>query len=269
MIYGKLSRRQKRHVATLSRSSTDQLSQRGRADRKQKDGRTDFMRAPGTIFCAALAAVAATADAGMVARARADFVQTARLDLKDSASGRNRVGEPAKTDLEQVIARYSQTIMVHPADDNAYFRRGIANLYAGSASKARADIAKASELDPQYPYYELWLHLIDQRLNQLSRLGEALSRFEMTKWPAPILRLFLGKAMVPEVLAAADDPDSDSDTRRGQLCEANFYIAQLALKQGAKGEAIRLFRLAATDCPHDFVEGPAASAELTAMSKDQ
>jgi lipoprotein NlpI len=227
----------------------------------------DFMRASGTIFCTALAAALAAADAGMVARARADFVQTARLDLKDSAPGRSRVGEPAKTDLEQVIARYSQTIMLRPADDNAYFRRGIANLYAGSAAKARADIAKASELDPHYPYYELWLHLIDQRLNQPSGLGEALSRCEMTKWPAPIMRLFLGQATVPEVLAAADDPDSN--TRRGQLCEANFYIAQLALKQGAKTEATRLFRLAATDCPRDFVEGPAAGAELTAMSKDQ
>jgi lipoprotein NlpI len=227
----------------------------------------DRMRAYGMIFCAAFAAAAAAADAGMVARARADLVQTARLDLRDSAPGRNRVGEPARTDLEQVIARYSQTIMVHPADDNAYFRRGIANLYAGSVAKARADIAKASELDPHYPYYELWLHLIDQRQNQPSRLGEALSRFEMTKWPAPLMRLFLGQAMVPEVLAAANDPDAD--TRRGQLCEANFYIAQLALKQGAKGEAMRLFRLAATDCPRDFVEGPAAGAELTAMSKDQ
>jgi hypothetical protein len=69
------------HFASFNfaNSSTDQLSLRGRADRKQKDGRTDFMRAPGTIFCAALAAAAATADAGMVVRARADFVQTARL----------------------------------------------------------------------------------------------------------------------------------------------------------------------------------------------
>ena len=183
------------------------------------------------------------------------------------APSRNRVGELAKTDLEQVIARYSETIMVHPADDNAYFRRGIANLYAGSVSKARADIVRASELDPHYPYYELWLHLVDQRLNQPGRLGETLARFEMTKWPAPIMRLYLGQATVPEVLAAA--VDHDSETQRGQLCEANFYIAQLALQHGAKGEATRLFRLAATECPRGFVEGPAAGAELTAVSRDQ
>lgn len=79
----------------------------------------------------------------------ANFIRTVRSDLKDPGPPRNRVGEPAKSDLERVIARYSETIMVHPEDDDAYFRRGIANLYTGALSKALADITKASELDPQ------------------------------------------------------------------------------------------------------------------------
>jgi lipoprotein NlpI len=36
----------------------------------------------------------------------------------------------------------------------------------------------------------------------------------------------------------------------------------LALQQGTKEKAVPLFRLAAADCPLEFVEGPAASAEL-------
>jgi lipoprotein NlpI len=65
------------------------------------------------------------------------------------------------------------------------------------------------------------------------------------------------------VLAAADDPDPK--TKQGQLCEANFYIGELALQQGAKEEAARLFRISATDCPREFVEGHSASAELEAL----
>ena len=89
----------------------------------------------------------------------------------------------------------------------------------------------------------------------------------MTKWPAPIIRMFLGQTMAPEVLAAAADPDRE--TQRGQICEANFYIGQLALQRNATEEAERLFRLAAADCPRDFVEGPAASAELSSVSRGQ
>src|ERR1700730_9906835 len=106
--------------------------------------------------------------------ADATLIQTIRLDLKDSGAGRNRLSDPAKRDFERVIARYSATIMLDPKDDDAYSHRGIANLYDGSVSKALADITKASELDPQYPYYELWLHMLDKRRNQPSRLGRAL-----------------------------------------------------------------------------------------------
>jgi len=194
----------------------------------------------------------------------AKFVQRIRLELQGAVPARNRLERPTENDLDRVIARYSQAIMLNPDDDDAYFRRGIANLYLGSLAKALADISKASELDPQYPYYELWLHMLDQRLNQPSRLGQALSHLKMTKWPAPIIRLFLGQTTAPEVLATA--ADVDKETQRGQTCEANFYIGQLALQKDAKDEAMRLFRLAATDCPRDFVEGPAATAELSALS---
>ena len=46
------------------------------------------------------------------------------------------------------------------------------------------------------------------------------------------------------------------------MCEANFYTGQLALLQSRKDDAVRLFRLAAADCPPNFVESYAAKAEL-------
>jgi len=48
------------------------------------------------------------------------------------------------------------------------------------------------------------------------------------------------------------------------VCEANFYSAELNDLQGHSDEALRLYRLAASDCPKDFYEVIAANAALRA-----
>jgi lipoprotein NlpI len=106
-----------------------------------------------------------------------------------------------------------------------------------------------------------------QRINVPSRLSQAISTIDMTAWPAPVIRMFLRQLTSAAVLAAADDPNAY--TKRGQVCEANFYSAQLALQQGAKAEAACLFHLAAADCPKGFVEWPAARAELRVIGESR
>ena len=56
--------------------------------------------------------------------------------------------------------------------------------------------------------------------------------------------------------------DGDAKTRKGRLCEFNFYSGELALQGGSKDDAARLLRLAAADCPKSFAEFIAANAEL-------
>jgi lipoprotein NlpI len=96
-----------------------------------------------------------------------------------------------------------------------------------------------------------------------SRLKQATEQIDMSKWPAPVIRLYLGELSAAEVLAAAADPDATKN--RGQMCEANFYTGELALQNGIKDEAARLFRLAAADCPKTFDEFSAANAELKTL----
>jgi lipoprotein NlpI len=85
----------------------------------------------------------------------------------------------------------------------------------------------------------------------------------MAAWPAPVVRLFLGQITSAAALDAAKN--SDAKTENGQVCEVNFYSGELALLQGTQDEAVRLFRLAAKDCPHGFVEWDGANAELKAL----
>jgi lipoprotein NlpI len=86
----------------------------------------------------------------------------------------------------------------------------------------------------------------------------------MTKWPTPIIRLFLGQTAPQALLATADD--TDAKTKQRKICEVNFYSAELALQRHARDEATRLFRLAAIDCPKSFTERAAAHAELKALN---
>jgi lipoprotein NlpI len=195
-----------------------------------------------------------------------NHIELVRLDSRDPDGRRSRdAKEQAKNDLSQIIVYYNAAIRREPKDDDAYFHRGIANFYAGDRQHALADLKQASRLDPQYPYYALWMHIIDTRSNAASGLPQAVPQIDMTKWPAPVIRLFLGQATPAAVLDAADDPDVG--VRKGRICEAQFYSAELALQQGDKKEAVRLFRLAAGGCTRDFVEGAAAASELNALDE--
>jgi hypothetical protein len=82
----------------------------------------------------------------------------------------------------------------------------------------------------------------------------------MNAWPAPVVRLFLGEATLAAVLSAGNH--ADPIKKKGQVCEANFFSAEYALLQNKKDEALRLYKLAASDCPPTLIEAKAAKAPL-------
>jgi lipoprotein NlpI len=126
-----------------------------------------------------------------------------------------------------------------------------------------ADLDQLRAIDPKNAYAALWLEIVSKRNKQPGRLAEATRQIEMTKWPAPIIRTYLGQTTAEAAIAAADDPNPV--TKKGNVCDANFYLGQLALQRGAKDEAGRLFRLAAAGCPKTYLVWPAANAELKAL----
>jgi len=200
---------------------------------------------------------------GDLDRAIADYNKAIRLEPRAAAPYYERgVAYHARSDLDHAIADYDMAIRLDPHSAHAYRTRGLAYLYGGALAQALADVTRAGELDPKNAYNVLWVDIVGRRNHVAGRLPQAISRIDMTAWPAPVVLMFLGRMMPEAVRAAADDPDAG--TRRGQVCEADFYGGEWALRQGAKDEAVRLFRLAAGDCPHDFEEWIAASAELRA-----
>jgi lipoprotein NlpI len=159
------------------------------------------------------------------------------------------------------LADFDAGIKLDPKAEAAYFNRGVAYFFVGGhLADAGADFRKASELDPTDAYAALWLDLAARRINAPSHLAEAAKQLDLTAWPGPIVRQFLGELTYAQTLSAA--ADSDPKTQRGQTCEVNFYSGELALLKKEKAEAMRLLKLASNDCPRGFIESTAAVAEL-------
>jgi lipoprotein NlpI len=201
---------------------------------------------------------------GDTARALADFSKAIELNPKYAMAYNNRGSTYRdRGDADQALADYGKSIEIDPKYIKPYFNRGLMYLYGGKQDRALADINQASELDPKDAYYALWVDIVNKRSNLPSRLAQAMTQIDMTTWPAPVIRLYLGQTTSAAVLAAADDPNADVKQRR--VCDANFFIGELALQQGSKDEASRLFRLAATGCSKDRTSGDGANAELKAL----
>jgi lipoprotein NlpI len=197
-------------------------------------------------------------------RAIVDCTEAIQLDPKYAFAYNNRgLVYNAKDDDDRAIADYTEAIRLDPKYALAYKNRARVNLYAGALPEAMADLNQARELDPKDAYAALWLDIVNKRSNLPSRLAEATKQIEMTKWPAPVIRLYLGQLTPEAVLAAADDPDLS--TKKNQVCEANFYTGEFTLQRNDKGETTRLFRLAAAGCPKSFNEYEGAVAELKAL----
>src|SRR5262249_45988058 len=133
--------------------------------------------------------------------------------------------------------------------------------------RALDDLDRSRELDPTYAYTAIWLDIVAKRSDRPSSLEQAVTHVDMSEWPAPVIRVYLGRLTPAAVLEAAEDA-ADANTRGDQICEANFYIGESFLQQRKTDDAVRLFRRAAADCPRNNIEWWAARAELKALSKD-
>jgi lipoprotein NlpI len=205
---------------------------------------------------------------GDLDRAIADYNDAIRFDPTYSTAYLARGDawrDKGGANVDRALADYNEAIRLDPKGSSAYRSRGVTYLYSGHAAKALSDVNQASELDPKDAYHALWMDIVGQRAGVASRLEQALAKLDMTKWPGPVLRLFLGQLTPAAVLASADNPGAKK--KNDQICEANFYSGIVALRKGAKDDAAKLYRLAADACPRDLMVWYAAHAELKELGQ--
>jgi lipoprotein NlpI len=195
-------------------------------------------------------------------RAMADLNQSIRLDPNDAKAYLTRGSVSySKGENPAALSDFDKALLLDPGDAAIYFNRGVAYFLVGAhIADAEADFKKANQLNPQDPYAALWLDLTERRNEVPSHLAETSKQLDMTAWPAPVVRQFLGELSAAQTVAAASDEDPKKQV--AQTCEANFYSGEFALLKKSRPEATRLFKLAAKDCPPSFIESTAAIAEL-------
>ncbi|OKO82362.1 hypothetical protein AC629_23875 [Bradyrhizobium sp. NAS80.1] len=165
--------------------------------------------------------------------------------------------------FDRAVEDYDRILQINPRDARAYFHPARVHWQSASFAKSLTDLDQAIQLSPKSAYPVLWREIVAKRSDQPSQLSEAARQLDATKWPAPIVNLFLGTMTLEQVLDAADDRDPRKKNER--VCEANFYIAERALQRGSKEEALKPFGQAAADCPKTFIEKQAADFELSSL----
>jgi lipoprotein NlpI len=130
-----------------------------------------------------------------------------------------------KSDDERAIADFDMAIRLDAKNASALRSRSLSRLHVGKAADALADIDRASELDSKNAYYALWADIVAHRNNVATKLPQTAPKVDMTVWPAPVIRMFLGEISPAAMLAAATD--ANPKQMKNHVCEANFYGAAL------------------------------------------
>jgi tetratricopeptide (TPR) repeat protein len=201
---------------------------------------------------------------GDIDAAIADYSEAIKLDPSANYVYVNRGSAyRAQGDFDRAVADYGIAIKADPKFTAAIFDRGFAYFLAGTLPKALADLSQANALNPADAYTVLTLDIVGQKSKLQSNMTQLSGRLDMTTWPAPVIRLFLGQSTPDAVMAASDDPDPT--TKRGHVCEANYYTGEVALLHGDRDGAVKLFSAASADCPSRWTEWEAADAELKGL----
>ena len=194
-----------------------------------------------------------------------DTAYSANGDPKAATEfNRRGVESFAKGDYGRAIQDYTEAIRLDPKTPRAILNRGMANLYTGRFSDAQQDLSQNLRLDQTDLYAAIWLYLSRAKggADGNDELKTNSVGLNLSKWPGPVIQLYLGQSTPEDVLRAAG---SDSD----QKCEYNFYVGEYRLLRSERPEALALFRTARDGCPKDFVEYVPSLIELNDLEKQR
>jgi tetratricopeptide (TPR) repeat protein len=198
------------------------------------------------------------------ANAIKEYKRLIELEPRDFDSHRN-LGRILQIlgDTSEAIKAFDNAV----GNDRTYYEaiidRGFAHFDAGNFDDADKDLTTGAALRPTDAYPVLWLHLARQRANRPSpttELQDVAKR--LTRWPLPVVELFLARNGTPDAIIAAANNDPDPDS----VCEAQFYAGEWYVLRNMRDQAKASFEEAAKICPRAFIEFAGAQAELSRLA---
>jgi lipoprotein NlpI len=201
-------------------------------------------------------------------RAIQDYEQAIRLDPTSAQvfNDRGRVNH-LKENYGQAIEDYDKAIALDPTYPLAFYSRAFARFDQGLFSASVPDFARAVQLDPSRTYRVLGLYLAKARAGNVDRQGLAsnAARLDLTRWPGPVVALFLEQVTPQALIAAAQDPDPNA--QRERHCEAYFYAGEFHLLRGQRAAAVQMFQSAVATAVTSLFEHSSAKGELRRLGR--
>jgi lipoprotein NlpI len=172
----------------------------------------------------------------------------------------------AEGEYDRAIKDYDQAIRLNPDSASTFIVRGVANFLRANPALAVTDLRRSSELNPKITYSLLWLHLARTRLGESDskELIKRSAKADLVGWPGPVLKFYLGRMTVDQMMAAAVNPDVDIEQRH--LCDANFFAGEDALLHSHYFAARSQLEKAVNGCPLKNLHRDAAAAELKRLN---
>lgn len=205
---------------------------------------------------------------GQPDQALQDYDEALRLDPRlGAAHGARGDVFRARGNSARALDEYDQALRLNPADQNAHVGRGLIRFDQGQLLEAIPDLARAVELDPKAAIPALYLYLAREHLRQNARPAlAAVARGDLTRWPGPVIEMFLARRKPQQVLEAA--AAGGGPLERARLCQAYFYVGHEMLFRGDGPEAARMFQAAVATGATGLDEYESARAQLKRLGPD-
>jgi len=163
---------------------------------------------------------------------------------------------------DQAIDAFDRGIAEDPKSMESFWGRGRAHYYKGAFDLAKSDFEQSQELEPTDPRPLFWLHLANKQLGEDdgANFARRAAKIDDSKWPAPLVKFYLGEITSSSLEAAAEDPDPVQ--QKSHLCDVNFYVGEDAALGAFPARAKVRFLAARDGCSPDLNEYEGAVAEL-------
>jgi tetratricopeptide (TPR) repeat protein len=206
------------------------------------------------------------ADKGDYDRGIRDYDEAIRLDRRDAEAWHRR-GEAwfRKQDYARAAGDLDQALNLDPKNTNAVWRRTVTRFALGQYAQAAQDADRSVRLTPDWVYGMLWRYIASAK-SETAKPANVMpysGKIDVSKWPGPVIALYMGALTAPQVSDAAVKAGGKSSA--GYVCEAAFYIGELRLLRNDSNAARESLQTAVRTCPHTYDEYHAAVAELGRM----
>lgn len=203
---------------------------------------------------------------GLRAMARLDFNRALRErpDFAD-AYNLNGVYLTQNQEFDEAYEAFDSALDLAPDYRYANLNRGIALYYGGRPGLAARDLRVFLEEDPSDPYRLLWWYLAREKVDPESAREELeahLLRHGTDEWAWDIVNVYLGRISDEQLLNRIAEESQDNQQLAEMLCEAYFYLAKQAQRNGQPEQAEVYFKLALATNIYDFVEHRYSLLEL-------